>query len=125
MRCYKAAADGGYAEAQCSLGIKLFLGRGIDQDQQAGLTYLFKAADQQHADTFGLLGHLHAEGHLGEPDRAMALYYFRMAETRGHSEAKRWADDMSGKMTPEERIKTEDLLKRAAEAGRRYELERN
>ena len=124
VQCYQAAADAGYAEAQCSLGIKVLTGRGIEQDVKRGLTYLLQAADQQHVDSWILLGHLHAEGQFWEPDRATGLYYLRMAEGRGHAQAKQWADELHDKMTPEERSKTDELLEKAAELGRRYEQER-
>lgn len=123
VRCYKAAADAGHAEAQCTLGTKLFLGQGIEQDVDRGLEYLYKAADQHHVDSFILLGHIHAEGHLGEPDRAKGLCFLRMASKQGHSQATQWADDLYAKMSPEERVRAEELLEQSAESARRGERE--
>lgn len=45
-RWYKKAADQGFAEAQCNLGLRYVAGRGVTHSHAEAARWLRKAADQ-------------------------------------------------------------------------------
>jgi TPR repeat protein len=49
MRWYRKAAEQGFAEAQCNLGVMYRLGRGVPQDDAEAMRWYRKAAKQGNA----------------------------------------------------------------------------
>ena len=62
VKCYKAAADQGYAGAQYNVGCMYLNGRGVDKDLEKAFQYYKAAAAQGHAGAQHNLGCMYQHG---------------------------------------------------------------
>ena len=84
----RVAADGGYRDAQNSLGVRYTQGRGIQQNYGEAIAWYKKAASRGDAYAQTNLGVL-AEDGLGMPkDHATAASWYEMAVKNGDARAK-------------------------------------
>ena len=76
------AADNGYADGQFGLGVMIFLGQGVAQDNAEAVKWYRRAAEQGHVRAQATLGMMHVVGGAGLPqDYAEALKWaLRAAE---------------------------------------------
>jgi TPR repeat protein len=82
------SAGKGDVESQYVLGKTFLLGDGIRRIPTEALSWLQKAAEQEHADAEYLLGRMYAEGSIVAQDRReTALIWFRKAAGHGNKEA--------------------------------------
>ena len=85
MRLYKKAAKAGLADAQCSLGTYLILGKGVKKDTKQGLLWLNKSAIQNNPIASYILGILYYHGDTNVPrDSVQAYYWMDKAAQTGH-----------------------------------------
>ncbi len=84
---FKAAAELGYAVAQCNLGNLLLNGRdGVEKDEAEAVKWFRKAAKQGNRAAQCLLGDCYAEGRGIEQDEAEAVKWYRKAaHTKKHN----------------------------------------
>lgn len=70
-----------------SIGVSLFLGKGVPKDLVMAARYIRMAADQGNADAQNLLGTMFKAGEGVEKDNHEAAKLFRKAANNGHAEA--------------------------------------
>jgi hypothetical protein len=52
---YQKSVDGGFAEAECDLGVRYLHGQGVNKDERAGLALVRKAAEQGYLEALDIL----------------------------------------------------------------------
>lgn len=84
---FRAAAELGYAAAQCNLGSLLLNGRGgVEKDEVEAVKWFRKAAKQGDRAAQCLLGDCYAQGRGVEQDEAEAVKWYRKAaNTKKHN----------------------------------------
>jgi TPR repeat protein len=84
------SAGKGDVESQYVLGKTFLLGDGVRKNPTEALSWLQKAAEQEHADAEYLLGRMYAEGSVVAQDNRQetAIIWFRKAAGHGNKEAK-------------------------------------
>jgi TPR repeat protein len=88
-RLYRQAADTGHAEAQASLGVMLYEGRGVAPDPDAARALFERAAEAGNARALNNLGLLYARGDAVAQDHARAADLFAAAAEAGSPDALR------------------------------------
>lgn len=78
---WKAAAEGGQAEAQFDLGVLYAQGLGVRRDLTQAEQWYRKAAEQGNAEAQFALGQMYARGWGVPRDTADAMRWFQMANT--------------------------------------------
>lgn len=111
VKCYKAAADAGHANAQEVLGGRIFAGYGIEQNIELGIRYIVQSARQGNPKAIWMFARLHEEGHLGEPDLPQAMFLYYCAAFEGYADADKDGRAFEARMTPDQR---EEANKRIA-----------
>ena len=107
-RCFRLAADQGFAAAQNRLG-NLYRQSGLAYAEAARWFRL--AADQGYADAQNTLGLLHWEG-LGVPgDLVEAARWFHLAADQGHALGQDNLDKVEARMTPEQIAEAQRLAR--------------
>jgi len=76
---WKAAAEGGFAEAQFDLGVLYAQGRGVKRDLTIAEQWYRKAAAQGNAEAEFALGQMYSRGWGVPRDEADAIRWFQMA----------------------------------------------
>ena len=87
VKWYRKAAEQGYANAQCSLGVMYANGQGVGQSDAMAVKWYRKAAEQGHAQAQFNLGVMYANGHGVPQDFPEALRWFRKAHAQGFENA--------------------------------------
>ena len=80
MKHFRAAADGGFAQAQFIVGQALVEGKELPKDLKAAKLMLQRAANQGYAWAMIILGRLHAERELADADAGEALKWLMIAK---------------------------------------------
>lgn len=80
MKHFKAAADGGFAQAQFIVGQALVEGKELPRDLKAAKLMLQRASNQGYAWAMIILGRLHAERELADADAGEALRWLMIAK---------------------------------------------
>lgn len=88
-RFYKSAAELGYVKAMCSYGKCLYLGVGLEKDEQSAFEWFSMAAKRNHGGAQYNLGVMYLKGVCVEKDREKAREYFVTAAENGSEEARR------------------------------------
>jgi Sel1 repeat len=86
-RWFRAAAEQGHAEAQVSLGMCFFDGKGVDKDRVEAVSWFRKAAEQGHAVAQIALGSCFIRGEGVDQDFAEAVIWYRKAAEQGNAMA--------------------------------------
>lgn len=115
LKWYRKAADQGYAPAQVNLGSMYFEGQGVARDFQEALKWYREAADQGYAPAQFNLGAIYAQGHKGIPkDPLMAYVWFSRSAVLGDEDAQRARQKISARLTAEQKMQAQQLLKSVA-----------
>jgi TPR repeat protein len=81
-------AAGGNAEAQITVGIMYYTGKGVSQDDAEAAAWYRRAADQRNAQAQNNLGVMHEKGRGVARNYAEAARWYRLAAAQGHGIAK-------------------------------------
>lgn len=85
VKLYQKTAKAGLPDAQCSLGISLLLGQGVEQNTKQGMLWLNKSAKQDNPYASYTLGVLFYRGEMGvEKDSVKAYYWLDKAARAGY-----------------------------------------
>ena len=90
VKCYRKAAEQGYAVAQNNLGDCYYNGQGVKQDYAEAVSWFRKAAEQGYAVAQYKLGECYYYYHYGrgmQQDYAEAVRWFWKAAEQGHAGA--------------------------------------
>ena len=80
-------ANEGDAEAQCSLGFVYMCGMSVEKDYDLAKSWLRKSAKQGFAKAYRHLAELYMEGNGVPKSLEMGIYYAKIAERRGDTDA--------------------------------------
>lgn len=86
-RCFRKAAEAGYAPAQYELGRLYADGLGVERDLKQAAFWYRKAADQGDAEAQNNLGALYAKGEGVRRSDAEAVHWYRLAAAQNDPEA--------------------------------------
>ena len=84
---YTKAAEQGYAQAQCNLGICYKLGQGVDKDEKKAVEWYAKAAEQGLASAQCNLGVCYDYGQGVDKDEKKAAEWYTKAAEQGYAQA--------------------------------------
>ena len=87
MRWFRKTAVQGSVEAQFSLGLLYFEGRGVQQDYAEAIKWFHRVAEKGHAAAQRNLGLMYLLGHGVEQDYNQAITWYRRAADRGDAVA--------------------------------------
>jgi TPR repeat protein len=108
---FKEAAQQGYPDAEDALGLYFYTGTAVTKDLVTARKLFAEAARGRSADAMFNLAVMMANGEGGVKDMASAYVYMRLAQQLGVDKAGPAADELQGKLTPEERAKADGVLK--------------
>lgn len=94
------AAQAGDAEAQASLGSRLYRGEGMDRDLAGAFTWLRRAAEQGSPSAQRGLVVLYYNGEGTPQNLVEALKWALIASEQGDPEATRHRDYLNGRLAP-------------------------
>ncbi len=83
----KAAAEEGYAPAQCSLAARYLIGHGIEKDETLAFELFAKAAEQGYSEAQYYLGKMYLEGIVAEKDSDKGVALIETAANNGSAVA--------------------------------------
>ena len=107
---FKEAAQQGYPDAEDSLGLYFYTGTAVAKDPVTARKLFAEAARGRSGDAMFNLAVMMVNGEGGPKDMASAYVYFRLAQQLGIDKAGAAADELAGKMTPEDHAKAESVL---------------
>ncbi len=108
---YKEAAKRGHADAADALGLYFYTGTAVAKDPvTARKLFAEAAAHGRSPDALFNLAVMEANGEGGPKDMASAYAYMRLAQKSGIDKAGPAADELEGKLTPDERAKADSVL---------------
>ncbi len=108
---YKEAATKGYAPAEDALGRDFYLGKGgVAKDPDLARKLFQQAAIGGDAQGMFDLSVMLARGEGGPADPAAAYAWMRLAQIGGADHAAEAADELAGKLTPDQRAKADHDL---------------
>ena len=108
---YKEAAVKGQPDAQDAIGLSFYLGQGLPRDPAEARRWFEHAAESGSADAMFNLAVMEANGEGGKADPVAAYAWMRLAQAEGLDKAGPAADELAGKLTPEQKAKAEAALK--------------
>jgi uncharacterized protein len=110
-RWWRLAAEQGLAGAQVLLGLSYRSGAGLEKDDSEAVRLFKRAADQDDAVAQYMLGIVYADGGEGvSRDNVRAHMWFSIAAAQGHPGALAAADQLAGRMTPEQIAEAQHLV---------------
>ncbi|MEI6847264.1 MAG: tetratricopeptide repeat protein [Chlorobiaceae bacterium] len=112
-RWYRLAAEQGYAQAQCNLGLLYESGKGVTQDYAEAARWYHLAAEQGHAQAQFNLGLLYKSGRGVTQDSAEAERWFRLAAEQGYA-SNQYTSNLKADYTQGQGIIQSRGLKRAS-----------
>ncbi len=108
---YKEAAKRGHADAADALGLYFYTGTAVTKDPvMARKLFAAAAAHGRSPDALFNLAVMEANGEGGPKDMASAYAFMRLAQKSGIDKAGPAADELQGKLTPDERAKADSVL---------------
>ncbi len=107
---YKSAAVKGQPDAQDAIGLSFYQGQGLTKDDKFARMWFEKAAEGGSADAMFNLAVMEARGEGGKADPVAAYAWMRLAQQGGIDKAGPAADELAGKLTPEEKAKADAAL---------------
>ena len=108
---YKEAALKEQADAQDAIGLMFYTGEGVGQDLPAARKWFDLAARQGQADAMFNLGAMLANGQGGDKNLMLAYVWLKLAQESGADKAGPAAMALEAKLTPDEGVKAEAVLK--------------
>ena len=115
---FKEAAQLGYPDAEDALGLYFYTGTAVTKDPVTARKLFTEAAHGRSGDAMFNLAVMMANGEGGPKDLASAYVYMRLAQHLGIDKAGAAADELQGKMTPDERAKADSVLHPKTAAGK-------
>jgi TPR repeat protein len=112
-RWLKRAADGGIIAGEVEYAIMLFNGVGVDKDEAGAAKLFMKAAAKNNPIAQNRLARLYAAGRGVPKDVVQAAAWHRFAKAAGIEDAE--LDALTANLSPEERAKVEQAVRRQAE----------
>ena len=106
----REAADDKHVGAEVEYGIMLFNGKGVDKDEAGAARYFLAAAYQGNPIAEDRLARLYAAGRGVAKDTVEAGRWHILARAAGIPDA--WLDDQLAALTPADKGKVEDLVRR-------------
>jgi hypothetical protein len=85
VRCYRKAAEQGYAKAQFNLGLMYHDGKGVPQDHDEAVNWYRKAAEQSDVKAQSALGYAYYNGEGVPLDFAEGFRWYRKAAEQGYA----------------------------------------
>ena len=112
-----AKAEKGDAQAQCNIGTRYEMGRGVTKDDVEAVKWYRKAADQGNAPAQFYLGFMYAEGNGVAKDEAEAVKWYRKAADQGDAHAQFYLGNRyaSGRGVAKDEAEAVKWYRRAAE----------
>lgn len=112
-------AEGGDAEAQFQLGIRLAIGEGVRKNSNEGVKWLEKAADGGHAKAMHALGALYEEGQGVDQSFEKAAVWYGKAAEKDLPDAQFSLSMLyqNGRGVKKDPVKATELTQKAAEGG--------
>ncbi len=107
---YKEAAEKGQPDAEEAIGKSFYLGQGVDKHLPTARYWFDKAATAGQPDAMFELAVMLANGEGGPADPVKAYAWMRLAQRNGVDRAGPAADELSGKLTPQEKAGAEAAL---------------
>ena len=107
---FKEAAEKGNSDAEDALGLYFYTGTAVAKDPVMARKLFTEAAHHRSADAMFNLAVMLANGEGGVKDMATAYVYMRLAEQLGIDKAGPAADELAGKLTPDERARADSVL---------------
>ena len=116
---YTKAAEKGYAEAQCNLGICYYNGDGVKQSYEKAVHWYAKAAEQGYARAQCYLGECYEDKHGVPKSFNKAGQWYRKAAEQGYARAQYNLGELylSGTGVPQSEEKAVEWYTKAAEQG--------
>lgn len=108
---FKDAARQGYPDAEDALGLYFYTGTAVAKDLVTARKLFAEAARNHSADAMFNLAVMMANGEGGAKDMASAYVYMRLAQQLGVDKAGPAAEELRGKLTPDERARADSVLK--------------
>ena len=99
---YRKAAEQGYAEAQCDLGLCYHKGEGVPKDKRESVIWYWKAAEQGLAEAQYNLGYAYANGAGVTKDYLEAYAWYNLAAANGSEGGKLSRDELERKLLPQQ-----------------------
>ena len=110
LTLYKSAAVKGQPDAQDAIGLSFYQGQGLAKDDKMARMWFERAAEGGSPDAMFNLAVMEVNGEGGKADPAAAYAWMRLAQKEGLDKAGRAADELAGKLTPEDRAKADAAL---------------
>ena len=89
-KCYRAAAEKGYAPAQCRLGFCYEFGKGVPRNDGEAVRWYRMGTEQGHTQAEFYLGLCYSAGHGVAQDDVESVKWIRKAAEQGLAEAQQW-----------------------------------
>ena len=80
---FKPLADGGNAEAQCTVGMLYYEGNGVGKDYDKAMSYFKKSAEQGNLNAQFRIGYMYEEGHGAKKSPKEAVKWYRKCAEKG------------------------------------------
>jgi TPR repeat protein len=107
---YKEAAVRGQVDAENAIGLSFYQGQGLPKDDIFARMWFERAAEGGSPDAMFNLAVMEVNGEGGKTDLPAAYAWMRLAQKGGLDRAGRAADELAGKLTPEDRAKADAAL---------------
>ncbi len=108
---FKEAARQGHPDAEDALGLYFYTGTAVAKDLVTARKLFAEAARGRSGDAMFNLAVMMANGEGGSKDMASAYVYMRLAQRLGIDKAGPAGDELSAKLTPDERARADSVLK--------------
>jgi hypothetical protein len=115
---FKEAAARGHPDAEDALGLYFYTGTAVAKDLVTARKLFAEAARNRCPDAMFNLAVMMANGEGGVKDMAAAYAYMRLAQRLGVDKAGPAADELFGKLTPEEKARADSVLNPKAPPGK-------
>ena len=122
VKCYRMAAEQGYAPAQDKLGLMYEEERGVKRNYHEAFEWYQKAADQGHSGGQANLGSMYVRGRGVNQNYDDAVKWFRMAADQGNAVGQNWLGIMyeNGRGVKKSYDKAAQWYQKAADQGHAY-----
>jgi len=115
---FKEAAERGYPDAEDALGLYFYTGTAVAKDLVTARKLFAEAARGRSGDAMFNLAVMMANGEGGAKDMASAYVYMRLAQQLGIDKAGPAAEEIQGKLTPDERARADSVLRPQKASGK-------
>ncbi len=107
---YKEAAVKGQPDAQNAIALSFYQGQGLPKDDKTARIWFAQAAERGSPDAMFNYAVMLARGEGGTADPTGAYAWMRLAQMAGLDKAGPAADELAGKLSPEEKARADAAL---------------